>query len=446
MAVWNEWVQNVKGYNRNIRLFLWANLLFQIGMGMFMIMYNLYIVALNHEPLVVGKVVSMTSLAAALILIPAGFISDRVGRKKVILVGLFFTIISFVMRSLIEYEFGLLATAFMTGLFSSFIQVSAIPFLAENSTKKQRVHLFSLNFALMMIAQVIGNVGGGVVTDVLHIWGGYSELMSLRITLLLGTLISVIAFIPILMIKEKRKEKAKPSSADAVKTMVKLKEAFTMNKNSLKIIGLFAIAQMLIGFGAGLVIPYLNLYFTDRFDASKSAIGLVVSLGQAATAIAMFIGPMIVRRVGEVKAVVLLQLLSIPFLLVTAFTNNFYLASAGFLFRQALMNAGNPIQMSIMMDRVDDNMKGLANSVGQMIFMLGWAVMGPVSTAIISAHGSYWGYAYVFCITATMYIIGSVYFYYVFADKRKDDKDSIDSGRESPSERQTGAEGEKSSG
>ncbi|WP_420827567.1 hypothetical protein AWH56_26925 [Anaerobacillus isosaccharinicus] len=78
------------------------------------------------------------------------------------------------------------------------------------------------------------------------------------------------------------------------------------------------------------------------------------------------------------------------------------------------MNAGNPIQMSLMMRSVDDSMKGLANSVGQMVFSLGWAVMGPVSTGIVMLYGAYYGYAIVFSITGALYVVASVYFFLVF--------------------------------
>src|SRR5690606_21722737 len=107
------------------------------------------------------------------------------------------------------------------------------------------------------------------------------------------------------------------------------------------------------------------------------------------------------------------------FLLLTAYTQNLWLAAIGFLFRQALMNAGNPIQMSLMMSKVDDSVKGLANSVNQMVFNLGWALMGPVSTGIVIQYGSYWGYATVFTITAILYFIGSLYFYIVFRTYNK---------------------------
>ena len=87
---------------------------------------------------------------------------------------------------------------------------------------------------------------------------------------------------------------------------------------------------------------------------------------------------------------------------------------------QALMNVGNPIQMSLMMRSVDDSMKGLANSVGQMEFSLGWAVMGPVSTGIVMMYGAYYGYAIVFSITAALYVVASCYFFFVFRNVDRD--------------------------
>ncbi len=174
---------------------------------------------------------------------------------------------------------------------------------------------------------------------------------------------------------------------------------------------------MIVGIGSGLVVPYLNLYFADRFHTSHSAIGIILSLGQGATAIAMIIGPVVVNKVGEVKAVVILQLLSLPFLILTGLTTNLYFAIIGFLFRQALMNAGNPIQMSLMMRKVPDEMKGFANSFSQMAFSLGWATMGPVSTFIVASYGSYWGYSLVFSLTGFIYLCGALYFLMVFREK-----------------------------
>ncbi|WP_042143312.1 MFS transporter [Paucisalibacillus sp. EB02] len=401
-----EWSSQLRTYNQNIKLAIWANIFSQIGMGMFMVMYNIYIqeIGLSHE--VNGQVIALTALATAIILVPAGIMSDKLGRKRVMIFGVVLTGLILFLRSIVEAQTLLLLTGFATGIFTAFLQVSSIPWLAENSNPKQRVHLFSLHSAIMTAANVIGSLLGGTLTDFFTLFT--TELSSIRITLIIGSIFYVLAFFPILKMVERPKQKLDKSEK------IPFQEFFRSNRTGFKIIILFAISQLIIGFGSGLVIPYLNLYFADRFAASNSVIGLIISLGQAATTVAMFIGPLVVKKVGEVRAVVYLQLSSLPFLLLTAYTENLLLASLGFLFRQALMNAGNPIQSSLMMSKVDDSVKGLANSINQMVFQLGWALMGPVSTSIVMVYGAYWGYAHVFSITAGLYLVGSLYFFIVF--------------------------------
>lgn len=406
MAFYQEWAEQIRGYNSNIRRAFAANIFTQIGMGIFMVIYNFYIRELGHSEQVNGQIIAMTALATALVLIPAGIMSDRIGRKKAMQFGAAATGVILLARSMVDMQSLLIVFAFGTGLGTAFIQVSSIPWLTENSKPEQRVHLFSIHFAVMTGANVIGNLSGGLLTDLFAFY--FSELASIRFTLLLGGAIYLAGIFPILRFQENRSDKI-PQIGGA-----KGSTRFSLKDDGFKIIILFAAAQLFIGFGAGLVIPYLNLYFADRFHASNSAIGLIISLGQAATAAAMIIGPQVVRRIGEVKAVVFLQLSSLPFLLLTAYTENLWLAAIGFLFRQALMNAGNPIQMSLMMSKVDDSKRGLASSVNQMVFNLGWAVMGPVSTGLVIKYGDYWGYSIVFTITAVLYLIGSTYFFVVF--------------------------------
>ncbi|WP_059173568.1 MFS transporter [Bacillus sp. FJAT-27445] len=409
MAFYKGWVNQFNGYNHNIKLSMAANIITQIGIGIFIVIYNFYVRELGYTESVNGKIISMASLATAIILVPAGIIGDKFGRKRVISTGILVSGTLLIMRALAADESTLVYLAFTAGLAGAFLQVSGIPWLAENSDASQRVNLFSLHFALMTAASVIGNLLGGILTDFFGLF--FSDLQSLRVTLLIGAIIYLGGAIPAF------KFRAPANRMETAPLDGAVRERKAFNWSGFKIIALFAIAQMLIGFGAGLVIPYLNLYFAGRFSASTSTTGFIISLGQAATAFAMIIGPKVVKRVGEVRAVVILQLLSLPFLLLTAYTQNLWLAAIGFLFRQALMNAGNPIQSSLIMSRVDDSMKGLANSINQTVFNLGWAFMGPVSTGIVVKYGNYWGYAYVFSITASLYLISSIYFFLVFGRK-----------------------------
>lgn len=108
-----EWKKKVVSFNRNIRMFMLANVLIQIGMGVFSVMYNLYIKELGFPETLNGKIIAMTSLASAIMLVPAGFLSDRFGRKKIIMIGAVVAAGTLFYRSLMVSEQSLVYAAFL---------------------------------------------------------------------------------------------------------------------------------------------------------------------------------------------------------------------------------------------------------------------------------------------------------------------------------------------
>ncbi|RED51718.1 MFS transporter [Cohnella lupini] len=409
-----QWLRQAKAeiqtWNRNIRLFFLANAFYQIGFGVFSVLYNLYVQSLGHPQGMIGSIVSVQSLAAALMIIPIGLLGDRSSRKNILIVGMLITGSSYIGSSFAVSEFGLQSFALLSGLFTAFFQVTAVPFLAANSTKEQRLRLFSFHFSAVLAAQVIGGFGGGLLGDVLQ-YAGWSETASLRSVLFGGGLLSLVAFLPLLLVREKRDSEV----ADAEPMPIPGPPQKTTGEWSL--IGKITFAQLLIGIGSGLVVPYLNLYFTNRFSVSLATVGLLISLGQVMTIFSMLIGPTLVGKVGQVRAVVIFQLLSLPFLLLTGFTNLILVASVAFLFRQALMNAANPIQSAVLVDRISNFRRGIANSLSQMVFMLGWASMGLVQPGLIAHFGTYWGYVATFSITGALYVSAALYYYFIFRKK-----------------------------
>ncbi|MFD0694660.1 MFS transporter [Paenibacillus sp. GCM10027628] len=407
-----EWKSQFQGYSRNILLFFWFNFVWNLGLGMFGLVYNLYVKSLGYDQTMVGSIVGMNALAAAIILIPAGIMNDRFGPKRVISFGLLCVIAALTTRTLIEGQQGMLISSFFGGAALAVVSATILPFMANNSTPQQRVHLFSFNMALVMVANVVGIALGGALCDFFQFMIGLAEIHSMRITLLIGVGFAALGVIPMLMFEKTGQE------LETSRERLPLKQIWKQHKTSLQVIGIFVLLGLLSSTAGGMIVPYLNVYFEDRFEASKTAIGIIVALGQAATAVAFLIGPMIVKRYGEVKSVVYLQLSSIPFLLLTAFSSNFYLSSCGYLFRQALMNAANPFYNSIKMSYVHRSLRGLASSSGEAVFNLGWFLASPVSTGLVFRFGPYYGYAYAFCITAVVYTLISILFLVFFGKNR----------------------------
>lgn len=427
MQSFRRMTAGIAKWPRNVKLFFIANLLYQIGGGMFSVLYNLYIQGIGYNDAMNGRVVSIQSLATACIFIPIGLFGDRLSRKMLLVIGALFSGIVFALRAFAEAEPLLLALAVCSGVFAAFFQVLAIPFLAESVKKSQRLALFSAYSSLMLAAQVLGSMGGGVLADTLQ-HSGIDHVLSLRFTLFVGGIATLAAFVPMLFIRESKRESEPPKTSpmpemppqQEISEQVRVQTGNSGKKasdGSSRVIFWFVLAQLPIGLGSGLVVPYLNLYFTNRFGVSISMMSLLISLGQIMTIVSMLIGPSLSKKVGPVRAVVIFQLLSLPFLLTTGFTNIALVASIAFLFRQALMNAANPIQSAVMVDRIPDNKRSIANSLTQTAFMLGWASMGPVQSFLVTTYGNYWGYAITFSITGALYVTASLLYYFKFRER-----------------------------
>ncbi|MFS0869478.1 MFS transporter [Paenibacillus xylanilyticus] len=427
MRVLRQIHAEIRGWSRNIQLFFLASILYQIGNGMFSVLYNLYIQGLGYNDTMNGQIVSIQSLATAIMFVPIGLCGDRFSRKLLLITGALFSGIFLIGRSFDYSASGLIWFAVFSGLFAGVFQVLAIPFLAENVKKSQRLKMFSYYSSIVLASQVLGSLGGGVFADLLHT-AGIAKVTGLQTVLFIGGAATLAAFIPLLFVSDEKAPAHIATTDQAVPAPItsennnssaaqQLGDVKGKNKDS-RLIGQFVITQLLIGFGSGLVVPYLNLYFTNRFSVSLSAMSLLISLGQIMTIVSMLIGPTLAAKVGSVRAVVIFQVLSLPFLLLTGFTNLLLIASVSFLFRQALMNAANPIQSAILVDRVSDKRRGIANSLMQTAFMVGWATMGPVQSYLVTTYGTYWGYAITFSITGSLYVISSLMYYMMFKEPK----------------------------
>lgn len=393
---------------------------------MFSVLYNLYIQGLGYNDTMNGQIVSIQSLATAIMFVPIGLGGDRFSRKRLLIAGALFSGIFLIGRSFDYSASGLIWFAVFSGLFAGVFQVLAIPFLAENVKKSQRLKMFSYYSSLVLASQVLGSLGGGVFADLLHTLG-IAKVTGLQTVLFIGGAATLAAFIPMLFVSDDKTPAqtvtngvvpAVAASEDKNLSTTEQPGKLQDKKNDSRLIGQFVITQLLIGFGSGLVVPYLNLYFTNRFSVSLSAMSLLISLGQIMTIVSMLIGPTLAAKVGSVRAVVIFQVFSLPFLLLTGFTNVLFIASVSFLFRQALMNAANPIQSAILVDRVSDKRRGIANSLMQTAFMIGWATMGPVQSYLVTTYGTYWGYAITFSITGGLYVISSLMYYMMFKEPK----------------------------
>src|SRR5229473_2103770 len=158
-----EYVRQFGRFQRNARLYLISNALSGVSVGILLVLYNLYLVALGYGADFVGVLLLVGTLGAGLAIFPAGWCVDRFGGKAILIWSSLLIGVAGVGLLLFRQPVPLLVSSFITGIGGAFILVVNAPFLTMNSTPGERSHLFSLNIVLTLVTIVLGKVIGGVL-------------------------------------------------------------------------------------------------------------------------------------------------------------------------------------------------------------------------------------------------------------------------------------------
>ena len=399
-AAWIDYREAVRLFSRPARLLLLTELLAWICHGIFAVAFNLYLLEGGFRESFVGQAISLNGLGMALASLPAGLLADRWGRRRCLILGAALDAVAQFARATFIGPEIILAGSFVAGVGQALLAIAAAPFMTEHSTPRERTHLFSTFFAATLLAGVIGSILGGEIPAWLARLPGplrADGLHAFRGALWVGALLNVAASLPLLRLG--RLEEPTISHAAG--------GAGVPERRRLIPIGLNA---FLIGAGAGLVIPFMNLYFAKRFGCSSSQIGVFFSLAAVFTAAASLLGPALARRFGMLRTAIAAQVLSLPFLVTLGAENRLAVAVGAFWIRATLMQASTPLVQTFVMEALPPSLRARSASLITLVWNCGWAFSATASGIIIQRFG----YHVPFYITAVLYGTAATIFYRAF--------------------------------
>jgi MFS family permease len=397
-AAWRDYRDAARSFSPAARRFLLSTLFAYSAFGIHQVLFNLYLVEGGFRESFVGRTLSMMGLGLAVAALPAGVLADRWGRRRCLIAGGIIDAAALGLRALTIEPSLLLATSFVAGFGQSMIAIAAAPFLTEHSGTRERTHLFSAYFALQLLAGVAGSLIGGWLPHALDALalGGLDRFHAYRATLVTGAVIEMASTLPLLLLRGHSETPVVHERAERAQHVSRLYG-----------IGAFA---LLLGSGAGLVIPFMNLYFASRFQCSSAQIGVFFSLAQVSTALAALIGPALSRRFGRLRTAVGSQMLSIPFLVTLGFETHLGLAVGAFWIRATLMQAAMPLLMSFIMEALPPSLRARSTSLINLCWNVGWAASATLSGVVIQSFG----YATPFSVCAVLYLAATVTFWLSF--------------------------------
>jgi MFS family permease len=423
MALIANYIRSYGRFQRNARLYLLSYALSGITTGIILVLYNLYLAALGYSTAFIGGVIFAAALGAGLAIFPAGLCIDRFGGKAILIWGSAEIGLAGAGQILFHQPVPLVVSAFFVGIGGAFVTVVNAPFLTVNSSPEERPQLFSVAIVVSLITTVLGELIGGALplwfrslswlmaplpTGIDWLLVSQSLARSYQLTLLFAGIIAAPSFIPLFLLHNDRPVHQSissvpqvPSSRERFRTLLKrlhTEKPRVLLQNPLLVI---TVIYILLGAGAGLFLPYANLYFVQHLGASSALFGVIDAAANTLNALATLGAPWVALRIGKMRTLTLTRLLSLPVQLVLGFTTLLPLAAFLYPLRQGLMDMSAGLLQVFSMEEVPKQRRGLANSTYQAAFQGIQALTTPLGGIIITKSG----FAPVFVGGAVLYFL-----------------------------------------
>ena len=287
------------------------------------------------------------------------------------------------------------------GLGQSLNGVAMGPFLMENSGEKERTYLFSFASGLQMASGFIGNwIGGYLPTWMAGLQGGAPTS-----PLAYGWSLAVIAFaacggiLPLLFLRPSQLTREQRSMFAPI-------SFFTKNT---KLLGRLILPMLVVSLGAGLIMPFMNVFYRQVYHQPDPVIGSMFAWGSLAMGIGLLLAPPLADRFGKIQVVVVTQALSIPFLFMMGFSPVYFFSAAAYYVRLTLMNMSGPVYQTFVMEKVDPSARATVASLVSMANNVGWAFSPQISGWIQINYG----FKPAFAATIVLYM-AAIYLYWRF--------------------------------
>lgn len=365
------YASRVRAFRPNARLYLLNVIITGAAMGVFRLLFNFYVLSLGYDEALLGGLITTNNLTALLVALPVGYLADLLGRKRSLLIsglGIALSIAGMVLFPGIAMFY---AMNVLSGIAQSLAGVTMAPFLMENSGDEERTYLFSFASGLQTGSAFLGNWLGGYLPTWIALNRGVTATSSTAYAgaLLVIALVAGLGVLPLAFMQARHLSRADKSVFAPI----------NYARQHPVMLGKLVGPMLLTSIGAGLIMPFMNVFFRQVHHQPDPVIGSLFAWGSLAMGIGLMLAPALADRFGKIQVVVVTQGLSIPFLIMLGFSPWFWMAALAYYIRLALMNMSNPVYQTFVMEHVEPGARATVASLVSMSWSFGWAFSPTIS-------------------------------------------------------------------
>lgn len=407
LRVPGEYASRVRAFKPNARFYLLNVIVTGAAMGVFRLIFNFYVLSLGFDEALLGNLITASSFVALLAALPMGYLADTIGRKASLVISAALLGASILAMAVWQNEGMFYAMNIVSGIAQSLAGVTMSPFLMENSEETERTYLFSFGQGLTMTMASVGNWIGGYLPT----WIGNAQNASPTSSLAYGNsifiigIVALLGILPLLFIKPQKIARSQRA----------VFAPFQYASRNPALLTKLILPMLLTSIGAGLIMPFMNVFFRVVHHQPDPVIGTLFAWGSLAMGIGLLIAPALAERTGKIQLVVITQAISIPFLILLGFSPIFWVGAASYYIRLALMNMSSPVYQTFVMEHVEPSSRATVASLSSMAWNFGWAFSPTISGWLQVKYG----FGLPFLGTIILYTV-AVFMYWAFFWRRSE--------------------------
>jgi len=327
-----------------------------------------YVVELGATVASIGLFTSSFMIAHAVLSPKMGSLTDKYGRKRLMMFGVGADVILGILTGLVPSWGWLLAIRVLNGAVSSAAMLASETLLIDLVSPQRRGEAAGYIMSMNMVGRNLGPMLGGGI-QWLSVSRGLSLMMSYRIPYFVDSLLALIALVMIyLLIKEPERRSAPGRGAD------KGEAPKVVLTRPLKIL---LVNGFVSGIGVGFIIPIMVLFYMDRFGMDPVAIGAIISVTGFIGLLASYVAGRFSDRIGRKPLIGFGNYVSRLAGLLLPFTRNVTEAGIVVSVRSLGFNVSMPAFRALRADLVPPEVRGRMFGLFGTAFTAG-SVVGPI--------------------------------------------------------------------
>ncbi len=379
-------VQALQTLSPDGRLLFATRMVRLFAYGFLAVILGLYLAQVGLNDTQIGLVLSLTLLGDAAISLPITIIADRLGRRRMLLVGaglMIFAGVAFAVTS----DITLLTIAAIIGTISPngnevgpflAIEQAALP---QTTTAQQRTHVFAWYSLLGSLATGFGSLVGGTLAQSLQS-AGQTPLNSYRVVIVGYALLG--AALGFLFTRL-----SAGVEIELAKGPVTFQSLFGL-KRSRPVVFKLSLLFMIDAFAGGLIVQSLvALWFNRRFGVEPGMIGAIYLGANFFAGLSALAAARLAARYGLVNTMVFSHVPSNVLLILVPLMPTLPLAVLVLLARFSISQMDVPTRQSYTVAVVDPDERSAANGVTNIARTTAAALSPSVTGALFNAGGSW---------------------------------------------------------